>query len=299
MTLDQQNRLLELFTAFGQGTLTEPELRELQAVLRADIDARRFWFLHQDLELGMKCLTQVVTRNGDPTEKVEFDGTGSAIADVGPAIRMPASPVDLSRVSSSPRRNLTLTAVALLCLSVMVLFGLQIRMHQPDSDRVAGNKIANQRTGNFIVESPTHGTTFALSDQKGKVLALHFLLKTECPNCLKLAHDYSQLATSNPDVVHLFLKPDSTDEIKVWAAKISQEGLKDSPVVYRDPDARLAKEFGIPDGYQFHGQTVHYPALVLLDRSGKELFRYVGKDNTDRMKPDDFVARLAMVTNPN
>ena len=299
MTLDQQNHLLELFTAFSQGTLTEGEHQELQAVLRTDVEARRFWFLHQDLELGLKCLTLVVTRNGDQTGKVEFVGKGSADADVEPAIRLPTSLVDLSRVSSSTRRNLTVTAVALLCLSAMAMFGLQIRTQQPDSDRVVGNKIANQRMDNFIVESPTHGTTFALAEQKGKVLALHFLLKTECPNCLKLAHDYSQRATSNPDVVHLFLKPDSTDEIKVWAGKISQEGLKNPPVVYRDPDARLAKEFGIPDGYQFHGQTVHYPALVLLDSSGKELFRYVGKNNTDRMKPDDFVARLAMVTNPN
>ena len=299
MTLDQQNHLLELFTAYAQGTLTEGEHRELQAVLRTNIEARRFWFLHQDLELGLKCLTQVVTRNEDQTGKGEFVGMGSANADSGSAIRLPTSLVDSSRVSSFTRRNRTVTTVVLLCLSVMVMFGLQVRMQQPDSDRVVGNKIAFQRTGNFIVESPTHGTTFALADQKGKVLALHFLLKTDCPNCLKLAHDYSQLATSNPDVLHLFLKPDSTDEIKVWAGKISQEGLKNPPIVYRDPDARLAKEFNIPDGYQFHGQTIHYPALVLLDSSGKELFRYVGKNNTDRMKPDDFIARLAMVTNPN
>ncbi len=299
MTLDQQNHLLELFTAFSQGTLTEAEHQELQAVLRTDIEARKFWFLHQDLELGMKCLTQVVMRNGDPRGNREFVGTGSANADVGLPIRLPTSPVNLSRVSSSTRRNLTVSLVALLCLSALAMFGLQIRTQRSDSDGVVGNKIGNQRTGNFIVESPTDGTTFALADQKSKVLALHFLLKTECPNCLKLAHDYSQLATSNPDVVHLFLKPDSEDEIKAWARKISQEGLKNPPVVYRDPDARLAKEFNIPDGYQFHGQTVHYPALVLLDSSGKELFRYVGKNSTDRMKPDDFVARLAMVTNHN
>ena len=299
MTLDQQNHLLELFTAFSQGTLTEAEHRELQAVLRTDIEARRFWFLHQDLELGLKCLTQVVMRNGDHTEKSEFVGNGSEVADIGPAIRLPTSLVDFSPVSLSTRRNLAVTAVALVCLSAMAMFGLQIRMQQRDSDRVVGNKIANQRMDNFIVESPTHGTTFTLADQKGKVLALHFLLKTECPNCLKLAHDYSQLATSNPDVVHLFLKPDSSDEIKVWAGKISHEGLKNPPVIYRDTDALLAKEFGIPDGYQFHGQTVHYPALVLLDGSGKELFRYVGKNNSDRMKPDDFIARLAMVTNAN
>jgi hypothetical protein len=52
--------------------------------------------------------------------------------------------------------------------------------------------------------------------------------------------------------------------------------------VYRDPDA-LAKKLKIPDGYQFHGQSVHYPALVLLNEKGEEVFRYVGKNNSDRL----------------
>lgn len=147
----------------------------------------------------------------------------------------------------------------------------------------------------FTIESPTHGTSFALSEQKDKVIVLHFLLKTECPYCIKYTNDYAKLASMTPDVVHLFLKPDSADEIKAWAGKISQPDLKDHPVIYRDPDARLAKEFGIPDGYRFHGQTVHYPAVVVIDSSGQELFRYVGKGNTDRMKPDDFIAKLKAV----
>lgn len=117
----------------------------------------------------------------------------------------------------------------------------------------------------FTVESPTHDTAFRLSDQKGKLIALHFLLKTECPYCIKYTNDYARMAAKSPDVVHLFLKPDNTDEIKVWTGKLNKEGLKDLPVIYRDPDARLAKEFGIPDGYKFHGQSVHYPALVLID----------------------------------
>ena len=144
----------------------------------------------------------------------------------------------------------------------------------------------------FTVESPTHDTTFRLSEQKGKLIAIHFLLKTECPHCIKYTYDYAKLAGNTPDVVHLFLKPDNNEEIKVWTGKLNKEGVKNLPVIYRDPDARLADEFGIPDGYKFHGQSVHYPALVLVDSSGKELFRYVGKNNSDRMKPDDFVSRL-------
>ena len=34
--------------------------------------------------------------------------------------------------------------------------------------------------------------------------------------------------------------------------------------IYRDPDAALAKAYDIHDGYKFHGQTVHFPALALL-----------------------------------
>jgi hypothetical protein len=36
--------------------------------------------------------------------------------------------------------------------------------------------------------------------------------------------------------------------------------------------------------------------LVALDAKGKELFRYVGKSNSDRMKPKDFTAKLAALT---
>jgi peroxiredoxin len=145
----------------------------------------------------------------------------------------------------------------------------------------------------FTVESPTHGTTFTLSEAKGRIVALHFLLKTECPFCLKHTHDYSTQAASMPGIIHVFLKPDSDEEIKKWAAHLDKNQLKELPVIYRDPDANLAEAFGIPNGYRFHGQTVHFPALVVLDGTGKELFRYVGKSNADRMSVTEFHTRLA------
>lgn len=148
----------------------------------------------------------------------------------------------------------------------------------------------------FTVESALDGSGFQLSKQRGKVVVLHFLLKTECPFCLKHTHDYAALAATTPEVVHVFLKPDSAAEIKAWAGKLSKEDLKELPRIYRDPEAKLATEFGIPDGYKFHGQTVHFPAMVVLDGQGKELFRYIGKNNTDRMKPKDFTAKLAEAT---
>ncbi len=281
MTPDQEGRLLDLFVAWTQETLTEADYRELEAVLRADVEARKLWFLHQDLELGLRCLTQVVIEGADHQGEGVSVGTRAVGADVEPGIHLPTSSGNSPRVASLARRHPVMTAIALLCLSAMVMFGVHTWSLPPRD---------------FMVESPTHGTTFAMSEQKGKLIVLHFLLKTECPFCLKLTNDYARLGASEPDVMHLFLKPDSPEEIKAWAKRISQEGLRNPPVIYRDPGARLAKEFCIPGGYEFHGQTTHYPALVLLDGSGQELFRYVGKSNSDRMKPDDFIARLAMVT---
>ena len=145
----------------------------------------------------------------------------------------------------------------------------------------------------FTVESPADGKVFKLSEAKGKFVALHFLLKTECPFCLKHARDYAKKSASMPDVVQIFLKPDSAEEIKTWAAKANRgDEVPDVPI-YRDTDAKLADQFGIPGGYPFHGQSVHYPALVLLDPAGKEVFRHVGKSNADRFSYEQFAAKLS------
>ena len=51
----------------------------------------------------------------------------------------------------------------------------------------------------FEVSSPADGKILKSSDLRGKFVALHFLLKTECPFCLKHTHDYATKAsTSSP-----------------------------------------------------------------------------------------------------
>lgn len=148
-----------------------------------------------------------------------------------------------------------------------------------------------------VTDSQTQGDSkFELAKNKGKTIVLHFLLKTECPFCLKYTQEYAKLAATTPDVVHLFIKPDSEKDIRAWAKKIVKiEGVK-QPTIYRDAGAKIAKRFGIPDGYQFHGQSVHYPALIVLDGQGKEMFRHVGKSNSDRMPKDQFVKKLESMT---
>lgn len=144
----------------------------------------------------------------------------------------------------------------------------------------------------FTVESPVDNRKFTLSQARGRFVVLHFLLKTECPFCQKHTRAHMKSAAAQSDVVHVFLKPDSADDIRHWA-EATTAGTSTGPLtIYRDPEAALAKRFQIPAGYQFHGESMHYPALVLLDGSGKEVFRHVGKDNTDRFSVAQLEAKL-------
>lgn len=148
----------------------------------------------------------------------------------------------------------------------------------------------------FTVESAIDGSKFRLSEAKGKYVAIHFLLKTECPVCLRHTREYAAKAGTLTNVVQLFLKPDSPEEIRRWVGRLAG-GASPSPrmVIHRDADAALAKAYEIPFGYRFHGEVVHYPALVLLDPAGREVFRHVGKNNTDRFGFEQLAAKLAEV----
>ena len=128
-------------------------------------------------------------------------------------------------------------------------------------------------------------------------MALHFLLKTECPLCLRHTRDYAKKSAGDTNVVHVFLKLDTDEEIRQWAGKLGEEAGK--LVIYRDPDARLAKDYNIADGYMFHGQVVHFPALVLLDGMGREVFHYIGKSNADRFSYEQLSAKLKELTKPS
>lgn len=144
----------------------------------------------------------------------------------------------------------------------------------------------------FTVESPADGSIFHLAEAKGKYVALHFLLKTECPVCLRHTRDYARKSATLPGVVQVFLKPDSAEEIGKWSANLGGDTVK-GVTIYRDTDAALAKKFGVPDGYEFHGEMVHFPALVLLDPTGHEVFRYVGKNNSDRYSFESLTAQIS------
>lgn len=149
----------------------------------------------------------------------------------------------------------------------------------------------------FTVSSAAGDKSFHLADARGRFVLVHFLLKTDCPICAKTVRDFVRLAPTVPGVEHVFLKPDSVEDIKNWTKMLGEDSGK--VTIYRDEGAKVAALYKIPDGYQFHGQSVHYPAAVLLDRNGVEVFRYVGKSNMDRWKFEDFAARVkALTSNP-
>lgn len=149
----------------------------------------------------------------------------------------------------------------------------------------------SQNPVNFTLPSATDTSHFTLRNANGRFIALHFLLKTECPYCLRYTHEYFVKAKTLPDVVQVFIKPDTESEIKEWANKLDVTD-KIEYSIYRDEDAKLATQYGIPGGYAFHEQTVHYPALILLNSDGKEVFRYIGKNNSDRFSFENLVTKI-------
>jgi thioredoxin-dependent peroxiredoxin len=169
---------------------------------------------------------------------------------------------------------------------------IRTRCALPVASLVAMIGLAGTASGESADFSVMSGNkTFRLSEARGKFVVLHFLMKTECPACQAYVAETTRRAPEVAGVVHLFLKPDSEDEIKAWSDKLQHAGV--AATIYRDADAKLAREFKIPDGYAFHGESVHYPALVLLGPSGQEEFRYVGKDNTDRLPFERLAAKVA------
>lgn len=61
MNPDQKKRLTELFTAHAENSLTAEQHEELQTCLRNDAEARRWWFLHQDVEIGLRARVAALT----------------------------------------------------------------------------------------------------------------------------------------------------------------------------------------------------------------------------------------------
>src|ERR1043166_1070405 len=99
-------------------------------------------------------------------------------------------------------------------------------------------QVSQANPNDFTVRGVTGTNVFKLSEAKGKFVALHFLLKTECPYCIRHTHDYVKKSADDSQVIDVFLKPDTDAEIQAWASKLGEDSLK--VTIYRDPDAALA-----------------------------------------------------------
>lgn len=143
----------------------------------------------------------------------------------------------------------------------------------------------------FTLKSVDGKQEFKLSEAKTEYVALHFLLKTECPICLRYTTEYAAHAKDQPNVTHIFIKPDEPAETMKWFSKFDDTKAQ-TPVIYHDKDAGLAKKYGIKHGYEFHGEVVHYPAFILTDKTGKVHFKYVGESNRDRFDYKELSEKL-------
>jgi thioredoxin-dependent peroxiredoxin len=152
--------------------------------------------------------------------------------------------------------------------------------------------VSAQNPTDFKLVSATDNSRFVLSKAKGKYVALHFLLKTECPFCIKQTKDYMAKSKGLPNVIQVYIKPDEKKDILAWYTKLSADSKASDIPIYMDPDAKLANEFNVPNGYSFHNQIVHFPALILLGPDGKEVFRYIGKNNTDRYSFEQLTTKM-------
>lgn len=134
----------------------------------------------------------------------------------------------------------------------------------------------------FTLQSATSKAAFKLSDAKGKYVALHFLLKTECPVCLRHTRDYFAKAATLPNVVQVFVKPDTDAGNQGLGRQAPRRRAGEAPDLPR-PGREARQGVQHPRRLQVPRQVVHFPATVLLDPAGKEVFRHVGKSNSDRL----------------
>lgn len=180
-----------------------------------------------------------------------------------------------------------------VALAASALCGCSSDPYQSMASTEGEGVVASSRpvVQDFSLPAVNGDGAFKLSDARGEWVALHFLLKTDCPICMGLTREYTTRADEAPGVRQVFIKPDESADTLRWL-KTYPDSAGEAPNVYRDADAALADRLGIPDGYFFHGETVHYPAVVLIDPQGREAFRYVGTRTQDRLKFDDFLAQL-------
>jgi thiol-disulfide isomerase/thioredoxin len=151
--------------------------------------------------------------------------------------------------------------------------------------------VANPSPASFTVGDP--GRQFNSESARSQFLAIHFLLPTDCPYCIREIREYVESAPTLAGVRHIYVNAHTPEGFAEWIKTVPNATTLP---IYRDQDAQLSKKFNIPGDYQFHNAVMTYPALVLLDPQGREVFRHVGKKNTDRLPFATLAAKVAELT---
>ena len=99
---------------------------------------------------------------------------------------------------------------------------------------------------------------------------------------MELQGDYDLIKDLDADILAI-----STDDLSGAAFAVDGLGLE-FPILY-DPEASVVKEYGV---FNLLGDRMAAPATLLLDRTGKIQWQYVGKSINDRPSNQEIIRRL-------
>lgn len=143
----------------------------------------------------------------------------------------------------------------------------------------------------FTLQSATDTSKFVLSQHRGKYVALHFLIAKDDMHCTLQTGEYAFKCDKLPDVVQVFIKPNYKEAIAKWASNVPDMVLNKFQIYY-DPEAALAKKYSVKNGLIYNGESMPYPTTIILDGTGKEVFRYTGTTNFDRFPFDKLAEKI-------
>ena len=134
--------------------------------------------------------------------------------------------------------------------------------------------------------SATDGHAFTIADARGRYLALHFVGKTDSPECTAFVRECLEKAPTVAGVRHVFATSDDGAAVRKWAAQFGA----DARAIHLDEGASLAHELGIDAGSQPHPDR---SATLVFDPDGKEIARSIGHSHADHMPFADLAAAVA------
>jgi peroxiredoxin/YHS domain-containing protein len=128
-----------------------------------------------------------------------------------------------------------------------------------------------------------------LKGAHGQFTALHFLTRTRTPECDAFVKEVLEKSPGLAGVRHVFIKADSAEEVKSWAAGFGTDHAGD---FYADEGGKLAAEYGLKAELEVGSVKTNAPATIVLDGSGKVVVRAEGTHIHDHPKWAALSARI-------